>query len=196
MHVCGMPKNPFLTPPQSQSDHWTQKQANPFLRRGNNCSNSNNNSHGNEKNNKINMFLGGPTTATTATATAMDVSKPISFEEAFPSLTPSADRKTSPGDLNFKLAVQKNVSVPVSTGSKGSTSSSTTTGSSTSSSTGSKGSTVYTGSTGRISNNMFLNPQLRNGWDADAYDYAGVDAEDQEYHDAYDSAYTRYYNDN
>jgi hypothetical protein len=43
---------------------------------------------------------------------------------------------------------------------------------------------------------MFLNPQLRNGWDADAYDYAGVDAEDQEYHDAYDSAYTRYYNDN
>ena len=182
--MCGMPKNPFAT--TTPSEQWTQKQANPFLRNGNGNSNSNNNiSNGNRigngnsnSNGNSNMFLGPGSGSGSG-----PIDAPITFDEqSFPSLTPSSDCKKQPG-LNFKLAVSTGLVASIA---------------STVSTVSKQGITpLKQGITSLNSNNMFLCPQWNANTNANTntYDYAVADADAYADTDAYDSAYTKYYND-
>ena len=180
--MCGMPKNPFATTP---SEQWTQKQANPFLRNGN--GNSNNNiSNGNRIGNgnvNSNMFLGPGSGSGSGTGSG-PIDAPITFDEqSFPSLTPSSDCKKQPG-LNFKLAVSTGLVASIASIA------------SIASTVSKQGITpLKQGITSINSNNMFLCPQWNANTNANtnAYDYADADAYADT--DAYDSAYTKYYND-
>ena len=182
--MCGMPKNPFATTP---SEQWTQKQANPFLRNGNRNGNSIINSNGNSNSNNnsngnSNMFLvPGHGSGTGSGPGSGPVDAPITFDEqSFPSLTPSADCKKQAG-LNFKLAVSTGLGLAPNSSRDGTS--------------------LKQGITSLNSNNMFLCPQwnanANTNANANAYDYADADADADAYADtdAYDSAYTKYYND-
>jgi hypothetical protein len=177
--MCGMPKNPFATTP---SEQWTQKQANPFLRNGNRNGNSIINSNGNSNsNNNSNMFLVPGHGSGTGSG---PVDAPITFDEqSFPSLTPSADCKKQAG-LNFKLAVSTGLGLAPNSSRDGTSLKQGIT-------------SLQQGITSLNSNNMFLCPHwnANANTNANAYDYADADADAYADTDAYDSAYTKYYND-
>ena len=199
--IHAMPKNPFLTIPAPNQSPWTQKQENPFLRNSGN-----------------NMFSGPGTGTGTGTSisgagivisgagTRISISRadaPIRLdEETFPSLLPpSADcNKKQAGGLNFKLAVSTGIGIAstASTASIASTASTASTDSTASiasiastASVASVASVAFIASTGRNSRNMFLCPQPN----ANAHDAYANDAHAHDDADAYDSAYTKYYND-
>ena len=114
----------------------------------------------------------------------------VTNEESFPSLTPSADRKTPQADLNFRLAVQKNIAVPKQ-------------GLNSTSKQGLNGTSLEQGiiRDSMSLNNMFLNPHAHAHAHAHshahshAYSHAYSDDYPDADTDAYDSAYTKYYND-
>ena len=139
----------------------------------------------------------------------------VTNEESFPSLTPSADRKTPQAGLNFRLAVQKNIAVPKQglngTSKQGLNSTSLEQGiirDSMSLNGMSLNGTSLNGMSkqGIIRdsmslNNMFLNPHAHAHAHAHshahshAYSHAYSDDYPDADTDAYDSAYTKYYND-
>ena len=125
------------------------------------------------RNSGNNMFLGpGTGTGTSISISAADA--PIRLdEETFPSLLPpSADcNKKQAGGLNFKLAVSTGLGIA------------------------SVASVASVASTGRNSRNMFLCPQPNANAYAYAHDAYANDAHAHDDADAYDSAYTKYYND-
>jgi hypothetical protein len=177
-----MSKNPFITRNRSSSS----RNENPFL-------SSNHANHANHGGG--NMFLPHlhhEDTATAANSANSANSANISFEEAFPVLGGKAANdkdKDKPVALNFKSAVQKNAPAqqqqqqqqqPQSQQSQQSKQS-------------------LSGLDPRLRTNMFLCPQrMRYNHDAyDAYDDAHYEP-DEHYEScegAYDSAYTKYYND-
>ena len=124
----------------------------------------------------------------------------VTNEESFPSLTPSADRKTPQADLNFRLAVQKNIAVP-----KQGLNGMSKQGLNSTSKQGLNGTSIEQGiirdGTSLNLNNMFLNPHAHAhshahaNAHAHAYSHAYSDDYPDADTDAYDSAYTKYYND-
>ena len=223
--IHAMPKNPFLTTPAPNQSPWTQKQENPFLRNsGNNMflgpGTGTSRSTSVAGTSVADTSVAGTSVAGTSVAgtsvagtsisvagtsisvagtsisvagtsisvagtRAIAADAPIRLdEETFPSLLPPsalADcNKKQVGGLNFKLAV----STGLGTGST---------------SLGTSSTSLDTSSfTGRNSRNMFLCPQRNaHAYDAYARDAYARDAADDaaDDADAYDSAYTKYYND-
>ena len=202
--IHAMPKNPFLTTPAPNQSPWTQKQENPFLR---NSGNNMFSGPGTGTGTGTGTSISGAGTGTSISGAGTRAIAPIRLdEETFPSLLPpSADcNKKQAGGLNFKLAVSTGIGI-ASTASTASTASIASTASTASiasiastasiASIASTASVAFIASTGRNSRNMFLCPQPNANAHAYAHDAYTNDAHAHDDADAYDSAYTKYYND-
>ena len=178
-----MSRNPFLCSSSSSYNNSTHKRnENPFL--------GSHGGHVGNSGNSGNMFLPHGLTADVAAAGDRPgpAPGPMSFEEAFPTLgkaSPSATNLNLNVNLNFKTAVQKNVPAAQSEQSQ-----------SLAQSLAQSQPLVLNH---RLRTNMFMFPQRHERRD-DPYDpYDDNDDNDDNHNGcsegAYDSAYTKYYND-
>jgi len=196
--------NPFLCPPkkhrrqeqtqsqsQSQSQSQLQKRDNPFLSSRNN-GNQNQNQfrnppHNNQfRSNVINVDVGNDNNV---------IAKPLSFEESFPSLSECKPSSFVPTKLNFKGAIQTGQDHPSVTH-PSVTHQSVTHPSVTQTHPSVTHPSVRNNQTANqfLRGNMFLCPRIRHEF---SRNHHGMDDDhpDHEAQDAYDSAYTKYYND-